>query len=62
MFVVNRRYQTLPVLLYKVGRSAVRTIRACGPDNPRKRRTNYGSEFLAMFVGENLGISSEISL
>jgi hypothetical protein len=46
----------------EAGRSAVQTVRACGPDGPRKRKTDLGSEFLAMFVSENLGISSKISL
>jgi hypothetical protein len=43
----------------EAGQSAVRTVRACGPDGPRVRRTYYGSEFCATVVSYIRGISSE---
>ena len=34
----------------RAGRSAVRTVRACGSDGPRKRITDQGFEFCATVV------------
>ena len=34
----------------EAGRYVVRTVRVCGSDGPRVRRTDYGSEFCATVV------------